>query len=90
MVPFVSKEDVRFFEQLEMHMRQEDPPLCGRDHLSYRSAYFPVKNVIDGDICERFNLLPLEKRRTIADDMDERTVSEVSKKMEDIRNRVAF
>ena len=32
----------------EMHMRAENPPLCGRDHLSYRSYYFPVKHVIDG------------------------------------------
>lgn len=26
-----------------MHMRSENPPLCGRDHLSYRSYYFPVR-----------------------------------------------
>lgn len=24
-------------------MRSEFPPLCGRDHLSFRSYYFPVK-----------------------------------------------
>ncbi|PHU29646.1 hypothetical protein BC332_01739 [Capsicum chinense] len=28
---------------LEMHLRQELPPLYGRDHTTYRSAYFPVK-----------------------------------------------
>lgn len=43
-----------FFLHLEMHLRQDHPPLCGRDHLSYRSAYFPVKDVIDGDLCEQF------------------------------------
>lgn len=26
-----------------MHMRSEFPPMCGRDHLSFRSYYFPVK-----------------------------------------------
>lgn len=26
-----------------MHLRSEHPPLCGRDHLSFRSYYFPVK-----------------------------------------------
>lgn len=36
-------QDIEFFGHLEMHMRQELPPLCGRDHLAYRSAYFPVK-----------------------------------------------
>jgi splicing factor 3B subunit 3 len=43
LVPFTSREDFDFFQHLEMHMRNENPPLCGRDHLSYRSYYFPVK-----------------------------------------------
>lgn len=42
-IPFSSREDVDFFTQVEMHLRQENPPLCGRDHLSYRSYYWPVK-----------------------------------------------
>ena len=40
---FTSRDDVDFFSHLEMHMRQDHPPLCGRDHMAYRSAYFPVK-----------------------------------------------
>ncbi len=43
LLPFASREDVDFFTHLEMHLRQENPPLCGRDHLSYRSYYTPVK-----------------------------------------------
>jgi len=43
LVPFTSHEDQDFFQHLEMHMRSENPPLCGRDHLSFRSYYFPVK-----------------------------------------------
>jgi splicing factor 3B subunit 3 len=31
------------FLHLEMHLCQEHPPLCGRDHMAYRSSYFPVK-----------------------------------------------
>ena len=38
-----SFQDIDFFQHLEMHMRSEQPSLCGRDHLSYRSYYFPVK-----------------------------------------------
>ncbi|MEQ2179599.1 Splicing factor 3B subunit 3, partial [Goodea atripinnis] len=56
LVPFTSHEDHDFFQHLEMHMRSEFPPLCGRDHLSFRSYYFPVK------VCwnqKRFNLLLL-------------------------------
>lgn len=43
LLPFSSREDVDFFSHLEMHLRQENPPLCGRDHMAFRSAYFPVK-----------------------------------------------
>lgn len=43
LVPFTSREDHDFFQHLEMHMRNENPPLCGRDHMSYRSYYYPIK-----------------------------------------------
>ncbi|KAI8608941.1 CPSF A subunit region-domain-containing protein [Chytriomyces sp. MP71] len=89
LIPFASKEDVDFFQSLEMHLRSTAPPLCGRDHISFRGSYFPVKNVIDGDLCELFNVIPLEKRRAIAEDLD-RSVGELAKKLEDLRNRVAF
>ncbi|CAG2184300.1 unnamed protein product, partial [Oppiella nova] len=89
LVPFTSHEDHDFFTHLEMHMRSENPPLCGRDHLSFRSYYYPVKNVIDGDLCEQFNSIEAPKQRSIAEDMD-RIPAEVSKKLEDIRTQYAF
>lgn len=55
----------------------------------YRSSYTPVKNVIDGDLCEQYNALDGAKKRAIAEDLD-RTPAEVSKKLEEIRNRYAF
>ena len=79
--------DVDFFTHLEMHMRQESWPLCGRDQLSFRSSYFPVKDCVDGDLCEMFTSLPLEKQREIAEELD-RTPNEVVKKLEDLRNRI--
>lgn len=88
-VPFTSREDIDFFQHLEMHMRNEAPPLCGRDHLSYRSSYIPVKATIDGDLCEQYNSLDPSKRKTIADELD-RSTSEVSKKLEDMRTTYAF
>ena len=36
-------QDIDFFQHLEMHLRAEQPSLCGRDHISYRSYYLPVK-----------------------------------------------
>ncbi|XP_018578281.1 splicing factor 3B subunit 3 isoform X2 [Anoplophora glabripennis] len=89
LVPFTSHEDHDFFQHLEMQMRSENPPLCGRDHLSFRCYYFPVKNVIDGDMCEQYNSLEPAKQKSIATDLD-RTPAEVSKKLEDIRTRYAF
>lgn len=85
--PFSSREDVDFFQHLEMHMRQEAQPLLGRDHMAYRSAYVPVKDVIDGDLCTQFGRLHPEKQRAIASELD-RTPGEVLKKLEDIVNRI--
>jgi splicing factor 3B subunit 3 len=87
LIPFTSREDVDFYTHLEMYMRQERPPLCGRDHLSYRSYFIPVKNVTDGDLCEQFAALSPDKQKSVAEDLD-RTPAEVLKKLEDIRNRL--
>ncbi|CAI7765258.1 unnamed protein product [Closterium sp. NIES-53] len=87
LLPFVSREDVDFFSHLEMHLRQEHPPLAGREHVAYRSAYFPVKDVIDGDLCEQFPSLSLELQKKIAEELD-RTPGEILKKLEDIRNKI--
>ena len=66
LIPSVTREDADFFQNLEIHMRTEDVPLIGRDHLSYyRGYYVPVKGVIDGDLCERYRLLPNAKKRRL-------------------------
>jgi splicing factor 3B subunit 3 len=80
-------QDKDFFIHLEMHMRQEHPPLAGRDHMAYRSAYFPVREVIDGDLCSQFSALPLAKQQAIAQELD-RTPGEVLKKLEERRNAI--
>lgn len=79
-IPFVSREDVDFFQTLEQHLRAEEPPLAGRDHLIYRSYYVPVKGVIDGDLCERYTLLPADKKQMIAGELD-RSVREIERKI---------
>jgi splicing factor 3B subunit 3 len=65
----------------------DHPSVCGRDQLSFRSSYFPVKDVIDGDLCETFLALDKKRQKTIADDLD-RTPGEIAKKLEDMRNRL--
>jgi len=87
LLPFASREDVDFFQHLEMHMRQSYPPLGGRDHMAYRSYYFPVKDVLDGDLCEQFTSLDTEMQARIAVELD-RTPAEIGKKLEELRNRI--
>ncbi|KAF5628518.1 pre-mRNA-splicing factor rse-1 [Fusarium sp. NRRL 25303] len=89
LIPFVTREDAEFFHKLEMHIRVEDPSLVGRDHLMYRSYYVPTKGVIDGDLCERFRLLSIEKKERIAGELD-RTVAEIERKISEARTRSAF
>ncbi|OCH91653.1 hypothetical protein OBBRIDRAFT_792005 [Obba rivulosa] len=84
LVPFVSKEDVDFISTLEQHMRTEQLSLVGRDHLTWRGYYTPVKAVVDGDLCETFARLPASKQSSIAAELD-RTVGEVLKKLEQLR-----
>eukprot|EP01125_Pyxidicula_operculata_P009280 TRINITY_DN305_c3_g1_i1.p1 TRINITY_DN305_c3_g1~~TRINITY_DN305_c3_g1_i1.p1 ORF type:complete len:1202 (+),score=317.43 TRINITY_DN305_c3_g1_i1:1768-5373(+) len=87
-LPFQSREDIDFFNNLEMNMRQEYKPLCGREHLSFRSYYTPVKNVVDGDLCEMYSSsLSSDIQRKIADQLD-RHPNEVQKKLEDMRNSI--
>ena len=88
-VPFVDREDVEFFVGLEGHLRADEPPLAGRDHLMYRSYYIPVKGCVDGDLCERFFVLERGKKERIAAELD-RSVREVEKKIGEMRTRVAF
>ncbi|KAM9998298.1 hypothetical protein ACTFIY_007955 [Dictyostelium cf. discoideum] len=86
LIPFTSREDVDFFSTLEMNMRSDCLPLCGRDHLAYRSYYFPVKNIIDGDLCEQFSTLNYQKQLSISEELS-RSPSEVIKKLEEIRSQ---
>lgn len=79
-VPFVSREDVDFFQSLEMQLASQHPPLAGRDHLIYRGYYAPSKGVIDGDLCEMYFLLPNDAKMMIAAELD-RSVREIERKI---------
>jgi splicing factor 3B subunit 3 len=53
----------------------------------FRSSYAPVKDVIDGDLCEMFGSLEFNKQRVLAEELD-RNPTEVNKKLEQIRNKL--
>lgn len=78
LTPFTFRKDRNFFQTLEMDMRNEHPPLGGRDHLIYRSYYVPVKGVIDGYLCERYLLLTNDKKQMIGSELD-RSVREIER-----------
>lgn len=87
LVPLTNREDADFFQHLEMHMRAEGPPVLGRDHQAFRSTYFPVRDVLDGDLCEQYVTLSDKKARALAGEL-ERTPGEVLKKLEEVRNMI--
>jgi len=53
----------------------------------FRSSYAPVKDVIDGDLCEMFGTLDFDKQRVLASELDSNP-TELNKKLEQIRNRL--
>ena len=87
LLPLSSRDDFDFFAQMELFMRQEAPPLCGRDHLAYRSYFGPVKECIDGDLCAQFVSLPVAKQKELAEEQG-RSVADIQRKLEDIRATV--
>ncbi|KAF2194857.1 hypothetical protein K469DRAFT_546523 [Zopfia rhizophila CBS 207.26] len=91
MIPLESRKDFKLFQQLELILRSEDKPLAGRDHLAFRSYYSPVKNVIDGDLVERFLVLNKAKRESVANQLDGSwSVSDVESKIWNMRGLWAF
>lgn len=87
LMPITRKEDVEFFVHLELYMRLEAPPICGREHLAFRSFYAPVSNTVDGDLCELFSSLSPDRQHAISEEL-KKTPTEVLKKLEDFRNRI--
>lgn len=87
LAPFMSKEDADFFNHLEMHLRNSLTEMVGREHLSYRSAFIPVKGVIDGDLCEQYLTLPKDKQKAIAEELDA-SPTETIKKIEELYIRL--
>ncbi|KAJ7644170.1 CPSF A subunit region-domain-containing protein [Roridomyces roridus] len=83
-VPLVSTDDIDFLVALEQRICSEQGSLVGRNHLSWRGYYVPVKGVVDGDLCESFQQLSNDWQRVVAAELD-RSVGEVAKKLEQIR-----
>lgn len=55
--------------------------------MAFRSAYFPIREVVDGDLCSQFPAMPAAKQQSVATELD-RSPGEVLKKLEDIANKI--
>lgn len=101
LMPILTKQEVELLKKLEYSIRknydysfemgQKEGPfnLLGKEHLKFRSYYNPLKNVIDGDLLEKFYEFPASLKIKVANELD-RTPKEIAKKLSDIRNRSAF
>ncbi|ODV76761.1 uncharacterized protein CANTADRAFT_27538 [Suhomyces tanzawaensis NRRL Y-17324] len=103
LMPLATKPEVELMAKLEDQLRKHfdynfnpdmEPDhagynLLGKDHLKFRGYYNPVKNVIDGDMVEKYYELNGAARVKIAAALD-RTPKEIERKIFDLRNRSAF
>lgn len=60
LAPLATWNEAEFARLVEHEMRRRYSTVCGRDHLAYRSAFYALKNVVDGDLCEMLGFLPHE------------------------------
>ncbi|AFZ81043.1 CPSF A subunit region domain-containing protein [Theileria equi strain WA] len=86
-IPYANKDELDLMQHLEMIMANEHPPLCGREHAFFRSYYYPVQNIVDGDLCEQVKTLPEAVQRKIATQLDT-NVHTLLRKVDDVRNRI--
>ncbi|CAK7893910.1 pre-mRNA-splicing factor Rse1p [[Candida] anglica] len=102
LVPVATKQETDFFVKLEIALREyfnynfddfstgdRGYNILGRDHLKFRGYYNPSKNVIDGDLIEKFTELNQSAKIKISGSLD-RTPKDVEKKIAEMRNRSAF
>lgn len=83
-IPIATNRDTETLEKLESALRNKIPIWSGRNHLLYRGYYAPVKNVVDGDLCEEFRTLESSDKGEIAKEIG-MEVDEIERKVEDIR-----
>lgn len=91
LIPLTSKSDTIFFQTLENLIRKEESEMIlERNHMKFRGYYAPGKATIDGDLCERFSSLPKDRQTLIAQQLGDRTIREVERKIADMRIRSVF
>ncbi|RCK55485.1 Pre-mRNA-splicing factor RSE1 [Candida viswanathii] len=86
LTPLVSKSEVELLINLQLEMRKVGGNELGKDHLKFRSYYNPVKNIIDGDLLEKFHELSRAAKQDVAKTLN-KNINDIEKKLVDLRNR---
>ncbi|CAH2352745.1 pre-mRNA-splicing factor Rse1p [[Candida] railenensis] len=102
LLPFATKQEIDFFTKLQFELREffdynfdeinikgGDSNILSRDHKKFRSYYNPARNVVDGDLIERFVGIPQAIKVKISNKLDG-SPQEVERKIAELRNRSAF
>lgn len=91
LLPLISKSEIELLHdlQLEISAYNDKVNVAGKNHAKLRSYYNPAKNIFDGDFLELYLNLPLDEKLKIAKRLN-KSVGEVEKKLNDLRNRSSF
>ena len=91
LIPLLSKSEIELVHdlQLQIGIWNDGVNVAGKNHGKLRSYYNPRKNVYDGDFLELYFAIPLDVKVKIAKKLN-KSVGEIEKKLNDIRNRSSF
>ncbi|AET38670.1 U2 snRNP complex subunit RSE1 Ecym_3168 [Eremothecium cymbalariae DBVPG len=78
--------DTYLRKKQKKHVPEGAYSTVGRDILSYRSYYNPVRHVIDGDLCERFFTLHAREKKFLVSKLESKnTVDDIESLINNIR-----
>lgn len=77
--------DLGLSDRIQNDIAEGSCSIVGRDHLKYRSYYAPVRNIIDGDLCERFMSLSSTEQRFLCSESKTLNPDMIVKNINDIR-----
>lgn len=84
LAPLRTQHDIDFVRALEKEVRARCRSVCGRDHVAYRSLFYPVRHVVDGGLCQAFTGMPAAEREECAKALGW-AVEDVEKKLEELQ-----
>ena len=88
-IPLTNRDEIDLLSLLQIHIRQSvaTTTIGGHDHLQWRSSYWTVQSVIDGELIESFNQLNSEHQQRIAEQLNTKR-EHITRKIEDVRTRI--